>query len=315
MAHKLRIAIIGAGMAGLTCARKLAQAGFAVSIFDKARGPGGRLSSRRRDGLTFDLGAQSFDATSAPFKQACRSWVDSGWLGAWPQPGHWVGKPRMSALTRQLATDLNLYVGQRIIRLDRVGDAWQLVTGSGQAFGPFDQVLLATPAAQALPLIEPHSTLAQACLKAVEVDPLWVAYWVLAEPLAVEARRSASQNLRRCECLNHKPEQNTTAQRWVVEATTDWSWSHLETPADQVAELLFAQWQAQFGAAGAQSQPVLLEAHRWLYGVTRHPVGQPCFYDHSLGLGLCGDYWCGSRVEDAWHSGDALGDRLLSELK
>ncbi|TGN44114.1 FAD-dependent oxidoreductase, partial [Paracoccus liaowanqingii] len=58
MSERIRVAIIGAGLAGLTCAGRLAQAGLSVTLFDKGRGPGGRLATRRADdGLRFDHGA------------------------------------------------------------------------------------------------------------------------------------------------------------------------------------------------------------------------------------------------------------------
>ncbi|MDP3490273.1 MAG: FAD-dependent oxidoreductase, partial [Phenylobacterium sp.] len=43
----MKIAIIGAGMAGLSCAEALSDAGHAVQVLDKGRGPGGRMSTRR----------------------------------------------------------------------------------------------------------------------------------------------------------------------------------------------------------------------------------------------------------------------------
>lgn len=45
----MRIGAIGAGMAGLSCAQALRRQGHAVVLFDKGRGPGGRMSSRRID--------------------------------------------------------------------------------------------------------------------------------------------------------------------------------------------------------------------------------------------------------------------------
>ena len=50
IAARRHIAVIGAGMAGLSCARHLQEAGCRVTVFDKARGPGGRMSTRRGDG-------------------------------------------------------------------------------------------------------------------------------------------------------------------------------------------------------------------------------------------------------------------------
>ena len=39
-------AVIGAGMAGIACARTLVQAGHRVTVFEKSRGLGGRMATR-----------------------------------------------------------------------------------------------------------------------------------------------------------------------------------------------------------------------------------------------------------------------------
>ncbi|MEM6449872.1 MAG: NAD(P)-binding protein [Cyanobacteria bacterium P01_D01_bin.105] len=41
------VAVIGAGLSGITCARKLGSAGYSVCILDKSRGLGGRMATRR----------------------------------------------------------------------------------------------------------------------------------------------------------------------------------------------------------------------------------------------------------------------------
>jgi hypothetical protein len=64
----VRVAIVGAGIAGLTAGRALAAAGAAVELFDKRRGRGGHVSTRRRENGAFDHGARRFSARSA----ACR---------------------------------------------------------------------------------------------------------------------------------------------------------------------------------------------------------------------------------------------------
>ena len=59
----MRVAIVGAGLAGLACADQLVAGGHQVSLFDKGRGPGGRMSTRRmEDGWAFDHGAPWFAA-------------------------------------------------------------------------------------------------------------------------------------------------------------------------------------------------------------------------------------------------------------
>ena len=61
------VIIIGAGMAGLACARKLADAGITPVVLDKGRGIGGRVATRRVGDLQFDHGAQFVNAHGAGF--------------------------------------------------------------------------------------------------------------------------------------------------------------------------------------------------------------------------------------------------------
>ncbi|MEO0944486.1 MAG: FAD-dependent oxidoreductase, partial [Pseudomonadota bacterium] len=63
------IVIIGAGMAGIACARSLRAAGVPVRLIDKGRGIGGRVATRRAEVadalVTFDHGAQYLDQSEA----------------------------------------------------------------------------------------------------------------------------------------------------------------------------------------------------------------------------------------------------------
>ena len=54
---KKKIAVVGAGIAGLTCAYELQRAGYEVTVFEKETWVGGRMASRTNDGLIFDIGA------------------------------------------------------------------------------------------------------------------------------------------------------------------------------------------------------------------------------------------------------------------
>ena len=88
---------------------------------------------------------------------------------------------------------------------------------------------------------------------------------------------------------------------------------HLEAPPEEQLELLLAA----FGAAlGVDQPPVHAVAHRWRYARPAEDAldGPLCHYDPDAGLGLCGDWLVGARVEAAWRSGAALAGQVLGAL-
>ena len=171
-----RIAVIGAGIAGAACAASLQGAGEQVSLFDKSRGAGGRMATRRAtwaddegqpQSTEFDHGAPWFGARHPRFRAALaraeHAGVVQSWQplvhAAWPAPrkrAAFVATPGMPALCRHLAGELPLHTGHAVQRLQRNSAGWQLVLEGGAIAGPFDQVMLALPPAQAAVLLAGH---------------------------------------------------------------------------------------------------------------------------------------------------------------
>jgi renalase len=157
-----RVAVVGAGIAGLTCARTLTDHGFAVTVFDKGRGPGGRTATRRvNPDLAFDHGAQYFTARDPNFVRSVGVWLERGVVAEWggrivklqggaaadttPQP-RYVGVPGMSAVAAHLAAGLAVQWETLTARSSVSPAGWQLVDESGGGYGPFDFLVVALPA-------------------------------------------------------------------------------------------------------------------------------------------------------------------------
>ncbi len=185
------IAIIGAGIAGLSAATRLAAQGHAVTIFEKARGPGGRLASRRTSEGPIDIGAQYFTARDPRFQSALEQWRAAGVVATWGErllslgksasdESQWkrlrddstryVASPRMSALSRHLSEQLpahaSLHSETRITRLiadegTAPGKRWRLEDSDGDQHGPFDHVVISAPVPQARALLSTAGTDAQ----------------------------------------------------------------------------------------------------------------------------------------------------------
>jgi renalase len=342
----LHFAVVGAGISGVACARTLLQAGHRVTLFEKSRGFGGRMSSRRTEFGGFDHGAQYFTVRDKRFARALltaqtlvRPWsvstvrvldAQGRVLASAPPPTepHFVAIPGMSSLVHHWAQPLvhpELFGGlkartlteARVTHIERdVLDPaqWQLRVedsdGGQQVVGGFDRVLLALPHLQAhdLLLASGHAPHLRHSLSAVQVAPCWTL--MVAYPHAMQpglphlgpqwnAARSTHHRISWLARENSKPGREPI-ERWTVQASPSWSSKHLEDDAERVkAKMLkgFAE------ITGIRAEPAHAVVHRWRFAQTQVPLGRSHIYDGELGIGLCGDWCLGHRVEDAFVSG------------
>ncbi|SEL78579.1 NAD(P)/FAD-dependent oxidoreductase [Halomonas daqiaonensis] len=337
-------AIIGAGIAGLACGQALHSAGLAVRLFDKGRGPGGRMSSRHLPGAVVDLGAQFFSVRDPAFRRRVTGWQEAGHVDLWPDAfwqvtetgwkrhrdnvERFIGTPRMSAVTRRLAEGLEVVTGTRIERLEEQAGQWWLVDQHQQRHGPFAQVVIATPTPQAAALLAEHEpALAETC-EAVIQRPCWTAWACFDSPLpslpgvdddwqAVRldpGHDRAADPLRFVTRNDHKPGRHGQGESLSLLARLEWSEAHREQEAEAVARQLLDAFRERLPQGVTLPEPSDLGAHLWRYAQPDvFAAGEAVNLDYrrsSSGLALCGDGWRGPRVEDAWLSGHHLGEAL-----
>lgn len=336
-----RFAVIGAGMAGVACARTLVQAGHEVTVFEKSARPGGRTATLESPFGGFDTGAQYFTVRDARFRQAldtvpglCRPWsantvrvLDAAGrvAAASPPPGeaHWVAAPGMEALVAAWAQPLmhagRLLAGTQAVAIEadplRPG-GWQVRTGaldgSVHVHAGFDAVLLSQPAPATAALLQSSGIDLPAAdvqaLQAVAIAPCWTLMLAFAQAVRPglttlgpqwNAARSTHHRIAWLARESSKPGR-TQVERWTVQASPDWSTEHLEDDAARVlAKLLkgFAE------VTGIRAEPTYAEVRRWRHAQTRQPLGRSHLWNAAAGIGLCGDWCLGHRLEDAFVSG------------
>ena len=333
------IAVVGAGIAGIACARTLMQAGHQVTVFEKSRGAGGRMATRRTEFGSFDHGTQYFTVRDARFVKVLES--VQGLVRPWsantvrildgagrvvaaslpPKESHWVATPGMNALVRHWAQPIQaaeqLVLETQVVRIERDKlhpERWQLQTegaeSSRHVYSGFDQVVLAVPSPQATALLL-NSQLCkpfQTQLTKVDVAPCWTL--MLAFPQAMQptlshlgpqwnAARSTHHRIAWLARESSKPGRDPI-ERWTVQASPEWSQRHLEDGAERVkAKLLKAFTEV----TGIRAEPPHAEVHRWRYAQTTEPLGRSHAWDAKAGIGMCGDWCLGHRVEDGFVSG------------
>jgi renalase len=309
-----RIAIIGAGLSGLACARSLHRAGRTVQLIDKARGPGGRMSTRRVETpmgtVGFDHGAQYFTARRDSFRAEVARWVSEGLAAPWPAAGPeaWVGLPGMNAPVKALAEGHSVAWNTVVEALTHDGEGWRLKTPQGLS-GPFDAVVLALPAEQAAALLAPHDEALTARAAASRTAPCWTVMAAFAERLPVASDTLEEDGILGWAARNSAKPGRSGPEAWVLQASPDWSRAHLEDPADAVGDTLLAALAARIGAP--LPEPVIRQVHRWRYA--RSAAGsEQALWSETARLGCCGDWLAGPRVECAWDSGEALARQIIN---
>ncbi|MEM8987414.1 MAG: FAD-dependent oxidoreductase [Pseudomonadota bacterium] len=322
-----KTAIIGGGVAGLACAKALTQAGRRVVVFDKGRGPGGRLSTRRTDVGAFDHGAQYFTVRDDVFREQVRQWIDSGvvaeWTGAFATvdggrispdeggPPRYVGAPKMNAFIAAEAETAGVRFGVRVARIIEDAGAWALADEAGGDLGRFEAVVLATPAEQTVDLAPAGDAGAALAARAAAARsaPCWAVLAAFDGDIGApfDAAKISQGPLSWIASDAAKPGRAPGA-RWVLHASAEWSKTHLEADKDDIAPQLLEVF---FKAAGvAPRAPVFLAAHRWRYALVERADGGVFVWDAAAGLGACGDWLAAPRIEAAWLSGRGLAKAM-----
>jgi hypothetical protein len=317
------VAIVGAGLAGLACARSLAAREVSARIFDKGRAPGGRLATRRVDlpdrVLAFDHGAQYLTARGELF----RATLEVTHAKPWTDETRLVGAPRMSSIPRRLAEGLEVEIGREVTGIAGTPGAWRLQhvpprprgrpapEQPATETGPFEAVLLAIPAPQAVPLLQGPAPHLAGVLGAVRIAPCWTLMIAFPTRLNLpDSIRPVGGPIGWAARDSSKPGRDAGTECWVVQAGPAWSREHLERSPAEVAPLLTGAFTA---LAGGTLPPALhASAHRWRHALVEAPLGAPCLWDPALGLGAAGDWCIAARAEAAVESGAALAESIAT---
>lgn len=318
------IAVIGAGVCGLACANLLKSRGYSPDIFEKSRGIGGRMATRRADdGIAFDHGAQYVTARNSDFKALMAEAIRDGSADYWypsqtasntsKAQGWMVGIPGMSGFLKPLANGIGIRLSTEVTGIDRMSNAWCIRTKTSPNGEIFDKVVVTAPAPQAHTLLSSEPSVGRE-LDRVSIEPCLALMIAFEESLKVkfDAQRWDSGDLSWVARNSSKPKRDHSGDCWVVHASPLWSAKHIELERDDIAQKLLSLFKNTLGI----DLPSIchVSGHKWRYALTTSPLGKPFLASEDKSLFVGGDWCLGARIEYAFESGQAIASAVIDSL-
>lgn len=325
-----RVAIIGAGMAGIAAARKLRDQGHACVLFEKSRGLGGRAATRRLEGYTFDTGATSLAADGHAIAQAALKDIATDDLVLIEKPiyvheflrvrpgdpqrnatNRYCWRQGMTQLSKLLTHDLEVRLEQRVEKFEAKNGGFRVGNED------FDGLIITAPLPQALELCAASDVIRpggncfyRPCLSVLLGfdQPVDVPYFALIDPtgrstltwLSIESTKSPDR----------APEGHTAI---VAQLSPSYSQWHYDEPDALITQDTVVDIMRLYGESFAK--PIVAEVKRWRYSQPERTSRFQSVNPARERLILTGDGVIGGRMEMAWDAGETAAAALVEALQ
>ena len=320
----MRIAIIGAGIGGLHMARRLKEAGHEVTVFEKARGVGGRMSTRKAEKFAFDHGAQCFTARTKEFSAFLEPYIAQGIVAEWKgkvmnfeigrkdtkriwYEKHLVAAPSMNALCKKMAEGIDVKIATEVVPVKRNADGRYLLCDiNGNELGIFDWVISSAPPAQTANLMPEFRHLKDVkmhCCFALMLgyERKWNKSWIAAK-VRNDVIKWISVN-------STKTGRDDSLTSIVIHSSNSWSDNNVETDIELVRQQMLKSFMQ---VSGIGNTPDHISIHRWKYAILDSSAIRKPLVEHKLKIAATSDWVVTSRIEDVWLAAEKTLNLILS---
>lgn len=320
-----KIAVIGAGIAGLNLARHLSDVAEIV-VFEKSDKLGGRMATHQSNGFNFDHGAQFFTAKTPAFKSFVKELELQAVAAQWHarfvelEPSnlesqrtwdsefpHYVGTPAMNSIGQYLAKNLDVRFNQLITGIKKIQSSWFLET-IDSAYGPFDWVLMTIPANQAYDIL-PEIFYPKMHIQEIAMQPCFALMLGYDMPKSFDWDAAfVSKSILSWVSINSSKPNREEHLTIVAMSKNEWAYENFERQESNVAAEMLAELERI--SEKKLDDAAYLKLKKWKYANAFRKDVPLELIDYASQLACCGDWCISGRVESAFMSSLQVANKL-----
>ncbi|MDC1033169.1 NAD(P)-binding protein [Candidatus Pelagibacter sp.] len=316
--------VIGSGISGATIANLLRKKNV-VDLFDKGRGPGGRASFKRLDKVKgFDHGTQYISPKTPAFKKFILKLIKLKVLKNWDgkhlflnqvkeeKKNHTkvIGRKGNNDISKYLLKNVNCYFQNELKKIDYKQKKWILTFADGK-IKTYKKLILTCPFPQLLKLSKKFIK-NPFIKKKVKMDANITVMIVIEK-----TNKNISSYLFNDKILGWAAKENSKkrfkcdSDLWTLQSTYKWANKKIDNNIknkDLNSKVLIDQF---FKLTGIKKKKILFSLnHGWKYSSNSNPLKIKSYWNSSLNLGVCADWFVGPRLEAGWISANDLFKKI-----
>ena len=325
-----KIAVIGCGLSGTTVA-SLIKKKNKVEIFEKSKGVGGRMSTRKEPPFTFDHGAQFFKIKTTEFENFVSELFSEKIIRPWgfrlayfdennlqkikiikKKDQFFVGTPNMDSIVKYKSQKCKVILNTKIKKIFKKNNKWFLTDQNKKSYGNYDWIILSLPAEQSLELINQEISFYSA-LKKIKMNSCISLMIGMNEKLHLnyDAALIENNDVAWLAINNSKP-CRAKYQSLLINSSYEFASRNINSPIHQIIKHLLNVTSDLVKNELSNSE--LIKLHKWKYVEAKKSPNENYFIDHKKKIAICGDWFVNSRVEGAFTSAYELSKEINSKV-
>ena len=316
--------IIGSGISGATIANSLSKK-YSLDVYDKARGAGGRSSNKKLSKYeSFDHGVQYISPKSSLFKRFIKNLlikkIVKKWLGKHlflntdkkEDKKHIkiIGKKGNNAISKYLLKDINCNFNSEVIKIFYKDKIWEISFSDGSR-KLYKSLILTCPFPQLKKLSKKYiknSFINQKIKMEANITIMMVVKNLGSK---ISSYFFSDSVLGWAANENSKKRFKSNYDLWTLQSTPKWANKVINNNRInklQNSKILIDKF---FKLTGFKKSKILhSKNHGWKYAFNSNPLKIKSYWNSSLRLGVCADWFVGSRLESGWLSAKDLSLKI-----